>query len=120
MGFKSGTLINETSLLDFIGNEKLTSFVNYVLGYLAKVDIPKKRGTFIEYRKGMLNISPIGRNCSQLEREEFEQYDKVHKVRQHMVEQLKNEFSDMNLQFSIGGQVYHSSCMFRIDLVDFI
>lgn len=27
----------------------------------------------------MLNISPIGRNCSQEERDEFERYDKVRK-----------------------------------------
>ena len=26
---------------------------------------------------GMLNVSPIGRNCSQEERDEFERYDKV-------------------------------------------
>jgi hypothetical protein len=25
----------------------------------------------------MLNVSPIGRNCSQEERDEFEKYDKV-------------------------------------------
>jgi len=30
------------------------------------------RGTFIEYRTGMINISPIGRNCSREERDEFE------------------------------------------------
>lgn len=35
------------------------------------------RGTFMEFRSGMLNVSPIGRNCSQEEREEFEKYDKV-------------------------------------------
>lgn len=35
------------------------------------------RGTFIEFRSGMLNVSPIGRNCSQEERVEFEKYDKV-------------------------------------------
>jgi hypothetical protein len=35
------------------------------------------RGTFIEFRSGMLNVSPIGRNCSQEERDEFEKYDKV-------------------------------------------
>lgn len=37
------------------------------------------RGTFIEFRSGMLNVSPIGRNCSQEERDEFEKYDKVFK-----------------------------------------
>lgn len=36
------------------------------------------RGTFIEFRSGMLNVSPIGRNCSQEERDDFEKYDKVY------------------------------------------
>jgi hypothetical protein len=35
------------------------------------------RGTFVEFRSGMINVSPIGRNCSQEERDEFEKYDKV-------------------------------------------
>ena len=45
--------------------------------YIADIDIPIKRGTFIEYRNGMMNISPIGRNCSQEERDEYEKYDLV-------------------------------------------
>lgn len=28
----------------------------------------------------MINVSPIGRNCSQEERDEFEKYDKVGKL----------------------------------------
>ena len=47
----------------------------------ADLKIPVKRGTFIEFRKGMLNVSPIGRNCSQAERDEFERYDKDAGVR---------------------------------------
>lgn len=35
------------------------------------------RGTFIEFRTGMINICPIGRNCSHQERLEFYEYDKV-------------------------------------------
>ena len=31
----------------------------------------------MEFRSGMLNVSPIGRNCSQEERDEFEKYDKM-------------------------------------------
>jgi hypothetical protein len=34
-------------------------------------------GTFIEYRTGMMNISPIGRNCDREERDAFEVYDLV-------------------------------------------
>ena len=53
----------------------------------------------------MLNVSPIGRNCTQEEREEFEKYDKGAGVRQAMVEVLENEFDDFKLKFSIGGQI---------------
>ena len=35
------------------------------------------RGTFVEFRNGMLNICPVGRSCSQEERIEFNEYDKV-------------------------------------------
>lgn len=35
------------------------------------------RGTFIEFRNGMLNVSPIGRSCTQEERKEFFELDKV-------------------------------------------
>jgi hypothetical protein len=34
-------------------------------------------GTFIEFRAGMLNISPIGRNCNTAERNQYEEYDLV-------------------------------------------
>lgn len=35
------------------------------------------RGTFIEFRNGMINISPIGRSCTLEERIEFSEIDKV-------------------------------------------
>lgn len=40
-------------------------------------------GTFIEYRSGMLNVSPIGRACSRQERNEFEEFDAVSMVVWH-------------------------------------
>lgn len=45
----------------------------------------------------MMNISPIGRNCSKQERDEFEDYDKEAKVRTTFVAALEKEFADMNL-----------------------
>ena len=53
----------------------------------------------------MMNISPIGRNCSKEERNDFEEYDKTANVRTAFVAALEKEFADMNLQFSIGGQI---------------
>lgn len=60
---------------------------------------------------GMINVSPIGRNCSQEERDDFEKYDHVHNVRKTFVEALKKEFADYNLTFSIGGQVCFLICV---------
>lgn len=80
---------------------------------MADLDIPVKRynkyyswifrGTFIEYRTGMINVSPIGRNCSREERDEFERFDKETGVRRAFVDALKKEFEGDNLTFSIGG-----------------
>jgi phosphomannomutase len=93
--------------------------VNFCLRYIADLDIPVKRGTFVEFRMGMINVSPIGRNCAQDERDEFERYDHIHKIRETFVEKLRAEFADYNLTFSIGGQVrervggwlYHCPCV---------
>lgn len=63
---------------------------------------------------GMINVSPIGRNCSQEERDDFEKYDHVHNVRKTFVEALKKEFADYNLTFSIGGQVRFSRLNLRL------
>lgn len=78
---KDGKLVATASLKSFLGEDKLKELINFVLHYIADLDIPIKRGTFIEFRNGMLNISPIGRNCSQEERDEFERYDKTAGVR---------------------------------------
>ncbi|KAH8067408.1 phosphomannomutase [Aureococcus anophagefferens] len=70
-----------------------------------KVTLPVKRGTFIEFRTGMLNISPVGRNCSREERNAFEAYDLKAGVRKAMVAAMQAEFAHLNLTFSIGGQI---------------
>lgn len=72
---------------------------------MADLDIPVKRGTFIEFRNGMINVSPIGRNASVQERDEYEAYDKTHKVREKFVAQLRERFGHLGLTFSIGGQI---------------
>jgi len=105
VAYRGNELFHSRSIGDFLGEEKLKVFLNFCLHYLGDLDIPKKRGTFIEFRTGLINISPIGRNCSQQERIEFEQYDNVHKVRAKMVEALQQRFHDYNLKFSIGGQI---------------
>ena len=81
MAYKDGKLLEVQSLKKHLGEDKLKRLINYILHYIADLDIPIKRGTFIEFRAGMLNVSPIGRNCSQEERDEFEQQDHKSGVR---------------------------------------
>ena len=47
----------------------------------------------------MVNISPVGRNASNQERNEFEAYDKQHQIRATMIEGLKKEFPDYGLTY---------------------
>jgi phosphomannomutase len=98
-------LVSQEKIIDFMGEVLYKDFVNFCLEYLSKVDIPVKRGTFIEYRNSMINISPIGRNCSREERKEFKEYDKVHRIREAMVMELTNRFSKYEMHFSIGGEI---------------
>ncbi|XP_047434856.1 phosphomannomutase 2-like [Mugil cephalus] len=74
---KDGQLLSVQSIQAHMGEELLQDFINFCLNYMAKIKLPKKRGTFIEFRNGMLNVSPIGRSCTQEERNEFYELDKV-------------------------------------------
>jgi len=105
VAYKNGELIGKESFAAKIGEDKLQGLINWILAYLAKITLPVKRGTFIEYRTGMLNVSPIGRNCSREERDAFEKYDLEHGIRKDMVAAMRAEFADLNLTYSIGGQI---------------
>jgi len=103
--FKCGQPLPSQSFINFLGEEKYQRLVKYVLHYIADLDIPKKRGTFMEFRNGMVNVSPIGRNCTIEERYEFNAYDQTHKIRETFVKKMREEFSDYGLTFSIGGMI---------------
>jgi len=105
IAYHEGKLIHSKSIREHLGEDTLKKFINFTLRLLSEVDCPVKRGTFIEYRTGMLNVSPVGRSCSQKERDDFEIFDKKEGVRKKMVEILKKEFVSLGLQFSIGGQI---------------
>lgn len=103
--YKNGKLISQEKIIDYMGEQLYLKFVNFCLNYLSKLDLPIKRGTFIEYRNSMINISPIGRNCSTDERKDFYELDKKNEYRLKMVQALKKEFGQHNMDFVIGGQI---------------
>jgi phosphomannomutase len=53
----------------------------------------------------MINISPIGRNCSKAERNDYEKFDLEHNIRKDMISALQTKFAHLNLKYSVGGQI---------------
>ncbi|ORY69159.1 putative phosphomannomutase [Leucosporidium creatinivorum] len=103
VAYKWGEALEAQAFIRFLGEEKYKKLVKFLLHYLADVEVPVRRGTFVEFRTGMINVSPVGGNATPKERLNFEAYDKVHKVRETLIEALKNEFPDWGLTYSIGG-----------------
>ncbi|KAL9612866.1 MAG: hypothetical protein Q9167_002550 [Letrouitia subvulpina] len=103
--YRLGQLLASTSFISWLGEDKYKQLANFCLRYISELDIPVKRGTFIEFRNGMVNISPVGRNASVQERKEFNAYDRQHKIRGKFVEELRSRFSHFGLTFSIGGEI---------------
>tara|TARA_B110000902_G_scaffold224976_1_gene262728 strand:- start:338 stop:1072 length:735 start_codon:yes stop_codon:yes gene_type:complete len=100
-----GKLLLMTSIVSEMGEDNIKKLINASMKYIANLDIPVKRGTFIEFRNGMINLCPVGRSCSQEERMQSYQYDLEHNIRKKMVSDLSEELKDLNLTFSIGGQI---------------
>lgn len=115
VSYFNNELFHTNSFVNLIGDQSMKKLINLCLESVVKADPPKKRGTFIENRTGMLNISPVGRSCSQEEREEFFNYDNIHEIRKQMINEIntgwevyKYENPDLkvtDLSFSIGGQI---------------
>ncbi|KHN96313.1 phosphomannomutase [Metarhizium album ARSEF 1941] len=103
--YKLGQELPSNSFIRWIGEDQYKQLVNFILHYLADLDVPVKRGTFVEFRNGMINVSPVGRNASTQERNDFEAFDRSAGVRRAFVQALRDRFPDLGLTYSIGGQI---------------
>ncbi|KAH9840134.1 eukaryotic phosphomannomutase [Rhodofomes roseus] len=103
--YKLAAPLPSQSFIKFVGEERYKVLANFILHYIADLDIPIKRGTFIEFRNGMINVSPLGRNATMQERKDFEAYDNQHGVRVAFVKVLQEKFADYGITFSIGGKI---------------
>jgi phosphomannomutase len=72
--FRLGKSLASNNFIQWLGEDKYQALVDFVLKFIANTKLPRKRGTFIEFRNGMVNISPVGRAASHDERNEFEAY----------------------------------------------
>ena len=74
VAFRMGEPLASNSFIQWLGEEKYQELADFCLRYISNLKLPKKRGTFVEFRNGMINVSPIGRNASIEERNEYEVY----------------------------------------------
>lgn len=110
VAYHQGNLLVKQSLVQHMGEEKVQRFINFCLGYMSSLELPVKRGNFIEFRNGLINVCPVGRSCSQVERDQFNAYDNEHQIRRKFIEELDRRFgpnSDepLGLVYAIGGQI---------------
>lgn len=96
--FRMGRSLPSNSFIQWLGEEKYQKLAKFCLRYISELEgLPAMRGTFIEFRAGMINVSPVGRAASNAERLEFQQWDEKSGCRKTMVEALKKEFPDLGL-----------------------
>lgn len=69
---RQGKSLSSDSFVKWLGEDRYQNLIDFCLKYIANVKLPKKRGTFVEFRNGMVNISPIGRSATADDRDEFE------------------------------------------------
>jgi len=105
VAYRMGVPLDSNSFIKWIGEERYKKLSSWILHYIADLDVPVKRGTFIEFRNGMINVSPVGRNATKTERDEYEKFDLEHGVRKTMIAKLKEAFPDLEMEYSIGGQI---------------
>lgn len=60
--YKDSKLIFEKNIKDILTEHTIQTIINCILKYIANLELPFKRGTFIEFRKSMMYIIPIGSN----------------------------------------------------------
>ena len=103
--YKHGELYHKNDIKEALGEKLIQRVINYILRYIANLELPYKRGSFVLFRTGMLYITPIGSNCSREERAHFVEYDAIHNVRAKMIKDLLNEFKDENIDVKMGGAI---------------
>tara|TARA_Y100001973_G_C5162150_1_gene314126 strand:- start:465 stop:1277 length:813 start_codon:yes stop_codon:yes gene_type:complete len=105
-------LIFEKDFLEEVGRKNFQRIMKVLIDYQNHIsthfEIPLT-GHFISYRNSMINWSPIGRNSKTEDREKFINFDKGFSrghFRSIVLEQLKEEFKNLNLKITckLGGE----------------
>jgi len=103
--YKNGELFHKNDIRKQMGEELITKVINFTLRYIANLDIPCKRGSFVRFRTGMMYVTSVGGDCSKQERADFAEYDLIHNVRSKMIKAYMDEFEKDGVVALMGGQI---------------
>lgn len=76
---------------------------HYLQNKLHHSKYPFKTDNHTEVRTGMINFSTVGRDANQQQRQAYYEWDKKHKEREHIADELNRKFRE--LYASIGGHI---------------
>ena len=79
------------------------NLLTYLGEELRMTDYPVKAGNYIEDRGSLLNFSMVGRNCTQVQREDYYRYDNLIGERERISKHIREQW--LNLDAVIGGQI---------------
>ncbi|KAG2356302.1 eukaryotic phosphomannomutase [Suillus spraguei] len=104
--YRLGKPLESQSFIKTVGEKDYQELVNFILHYIADLNIPIKRGTFVEFRNGMINVSPIGRNATWISFDVFPHgWDKTYCLR-HVEKDNFEEIHFLGDKTSKGGNDY--------------
>ena len=66
VAFKSGEHLATQSIIEHLSEDKIQKIINFSLLYMSGLNLPFKRGHFVDFRTGIINLCPVGRSCSQV------------------------------------------------------
>ncbi len=78
VAYAHGKLLREMRLAEALSEEQIQALINWALRYIADLALPVKRGTFVDFRTGLVNFSPAGRHLTKTERAKWVEYDVKH------------------------------------------
>ncbi|KAH0480824.1 MAG: uncharacterized protein KVP18_002312 [Porospora cf. gigantea A] len=103
--FSAGELLASMDITQHMGEESTQRLINHALKYMADLTLPRKRGTFVEFRRGMINLCPVGRSIDQQGRHDFVVVDEKENIRDKMIETLQAKFGKEGWTIAKGGQI---------------
>lgn len=77
--------------------------IDYLITLLHLSKCPEKTSNHIETRVGLLNFSPVGRDCTQEQRDHYSEWDTKEGERLRFAKLIEQRFPD--LEASVGGQI---------------